>query len=290
MPTNNQLAGAWRLRHTDQPRRDVDRTLRCGARRAAEHSPTDLHFSVAIVRPDLPHVASGDRMSATDEENRAIARGSIGFYGTYRVDGDGAFAGQHVAGSTNPGLTGQTLGDDALTVSGDRDELIMTSRAPGPPIGETAWQTGHFAAPAAPANQVAAAWRTQSATVDADGETIEPFGAQPALIFTEGLYFTDVLHRSDLPAFAGGDPLRGTDEENRRIVQGSLIVFGSYTVDDDGVFQDEVVLGSSRPNWNGMSRDRSILTETVHGDRMSEHLDDGDGAVVSIEFTRAARV
>ncbi len=70
-------------------------------------------------------------------------------------------------------------------------------------------------------------------------------------------------------------------------MQGSLIVFGSYTVDDDGAFADEVVLGSSMPSWKGMRRDRSSLTETVRGDRMFEHLDDGDSVVISIEFARA---
>jgi len=41
------------------------------------------------------------------------------------------------------------------------------------------------------------------------------------------------------------------------------------------------------PSWKGMRRDRSSLTETVRGDRMFEHLDDGDSVVISIEFARA---
>lgn len=285
---NNQPAGVWRLRHMTVP---------AGQDTAYGKAPdglltftADLHFSVAVISSELPKVASGDRMSATDGENRAIARGSIGLYGTYRVDSHGAFVDQHVDGSTNPALTGQTLGEGTLTVAvTSDDELVMTSYSAQVPVGESTWRRVGAAGAPASGNQVAAAWRMRSATVQVGEQTLDPFGADPAgsLIFTDSLYFTDVLHRSDLAPLAGGDPLRGTEEENRRTVQGSLIVFGSYTVDADGVFRDEVVLGCSMPNWTGMRRDRRTLTETVHGDRMVEHLDDGDGVVVLIEFSRA---
>jgi hypothetical protein len=71
-------------------------------------------------------------------------------------------------------------------------------------------------------------------------------------IFTDSGFLTDVLHRPDLPAFASGGRLTGTDEENARIVQDTLVVFGTCTVDDGGVFKDEQVLRSSFPNWNGV--------------------------------------
>lgn len=285
---NNQLAGVWRLRHMTLAA-EQDNTY--GAAPDGLLTLTeDLQLSLAVVGSDLPHVTSGDRMAATAEENRAIVQGSVGLYGTYRVDSDGAFLDQHIDGSTNPSLTGQTIGGATVALATTGDELVLTSHTAQLPTGETTWRrVGAAGTPASP-NQVAGAWRMQSAKVQVGGETLDPFGIDPtgSLIFTDGLYFTDVLHRSDLPPFSGGDPLRGTDEENRRTVQGSLIVFGSYTVDGDGVFHDEVVLGSSMPNWKGMSRDRSSLTETVHGDRMLEHLDDGDGAVISIEFSRAS--
>ena len=60
-------------------------------------------------------------------------------------------------------------------------------------------------------------------------------------IFTDSGFLTDVLHRPDLPAFASGGRLTGTDEENARIVQDTLVVFGTCTVDDGGVFKDEQV-------------------------------------------------
>jgi hypothetical protein len=283
----NDLAGVWRLHHMNFPtgQRNTYGAAPDGLLTLTE----DLHFSAVLVGSDLPHVASGDRMTASDEENRAIARGSIGLYGTYGVDADDASVELRVLGSTNPNLTGRTLGPGTLTISVAKHELTMTSSIVDLPVGSTSWERVGTAGANSPGNQVAAAWRMQSAKVEADGQTNDIFGTDPSgsLIFTDGLYFTDVLHRSNIPPFADDDPLRGTDDENRRVVQGSLIVFGSYTVDEDGVFRDEVVLGSSMPNWKGMRRDTSSLTETVRGDLMSEHLDDGDGAIISIEFSRA---
>jgi hypothetical protein len=68
------------------------------------------------------------------------------------------------------------------------------------------------------------------------------------------------------------------------------VVLGTYTVDADGVFQDEEVLRSSFPNWNGKRRDTSTLTETVEGDVMTEHLDDGEGVVITIGFSREKKL
>jgi hypothetical protein len=62
---------------------------------------------------------------------------------------------------------------------------------------------------------------------------------------------------------------------------------GTYTVDADGVFRDEQLLRSSFANWNGKRRDTGSLTETVDGDVMTEHLDDGEGVQVTIGFSRA---
>lgn len=55
---------------------------------------------------------------------------------------------------------------------------------------------------------------------------------------------------------------------------GSLALSGTYEVDDDGVFESQVVQGSTFPNWIGLRRNRSEITETVgkHGRRMFERL------------------
>ena len=284
----NQMAGVWRLR-------SAERTVHGHTSDWFGADPDgllifteDRHFTEAITRTDLPAVASGDRMSTTPEENRALAVGTLGSYGTYTTDDDGLLAGEHVLGSTFPNWndTKRGTGDVHVTVGDDR--LRQTLRLGTDDSAELTWEYAGTAGSAADGNQVAAAWRLTLARADTSGGTVQPFGPTPAgyLIFTDSGYFTDVLHRPGLPPLASGDPCTGTDEENARAVRDTLVVLGTYTVDADGVFKDEQVLRSSFPNWNGKRRDTGSLTETVDGDIMTEHLDDGEGVVITIRFSR----
>ena len=248
----------------------------------------DLHFTEAVTRTDLPLAASGDRLSATPQENRALAQGTLGSYGTYTTGDDGSLAGQHILGSTFPDWNNTTrrAGDVHVIV---RDGLLrQTLRLGNDDTAELTWEYAGTASRPASANQVAGTWRLDSARADTPSGTVQPFGPGPGgyLIFTDSGYFTDVLHRPGLPALASGDRLEGTDEENASAVRDTLVVLGTYTVDDAGAFKDEQVLRSSFPNWNGMRRDTSSLTETVHGDTMTEHLDDGNGVVITLTFSR----
>ena len=248
----------------------------------------DLHFTEAVTRTDLPPVVSGDRLSATPQESRALAQGTLGCYGTYTTGEDGSLASQHVLGSTLPDWNNTVRGADDVHVTVSDGRLSQVLRLGDDNTVTLTWEYAGTAGAPTTANQVAAAWRLDSARADTPGGTVQPFGPEPGgyLIFADSGYFTDVLHRPGLPALASGDRLEGTDEENERTVRDTLVVFGTYTVDDAGVFKDEQVLRSSFPNWNGMRRDTSSLTETVHGDTMTEHLDDGNGVVISLTFSR----
>jgi len=42
------------------------------------------HYVTVNTNPNLPKFASGNRMQGTAEENRAVVRGSIAGFGTYR--------------------------------------------------------------------------------------------------------------------------------------------------------------------------------------------------------------
>jgi Lipocalin-like domain len=286
--TASQVAGVWRLR---------------SAMRTAYGSTSDwfgahpdglliftddLHFTEAVTRTDLPPVVSGDRLSATPQENRALAQGTLGCYGTYTTGQDGSLASQHVLGSTFPDWNNTERGADDVHVTVSDGRLSQVLRLGDDDTVTLTWEYAGTAGGPTTANQVAAAWRLDSARADTPGGTVQPFGPEPGgyLIFADSGYFTDVLHRPGLPALASGDRLEGTDEENERTVRDTLVVFGTYTVDDAGVFKDEQVLRSSFPNWNGMRRDTSSLTETVHGDTMTEHLDDGNGVVITLTFSR----
>jgi hypothetical protein len=70
--------------------------------------------------------------------------------------------------------------------------------------------------------------------------------------FPDSGHVTGVPHRPGLPAFASGGRRTGTGEDNALIVQDTLVVSGTCTGDDAGVVNDEQVLRSSFPNWNGM--------------------------------------
>ncbi|MFY9846444.1 MAG: lipocalin-like domain-containing protein, partial [Trebonia sp.] len=201
---------------------------------------------------------------------------------------DGSLASQHVLGSTFPDWNNTERGADDVHVTVSDGRLSQVLRLGDDDTVELTWEYAGTAGAPTTANQVAAAWRLDSARADTPGGTVQPFGPEPGgyLIFADSGYFTDVLHRPGLPALASGDRLEGTDEENKRTVRDTLVVFRTYTVDDAGAFKDEQVLRSSFPNWNGMRRDTSSLTETVHGDTMTEHLDDGNGVVISLTFSR----
>jgi len=284
----NQVAGVWRLRSAERTAHGNTSDWFGAHPDGLLIFTDDLHFTEAVTRTDLPPVISGDRLSATSQENRALAQGTLGCYGTYTTGEDGSLASQHVLGSTLPDWNNTVRGADDVhvTVSGGR--LSQVLRLGDDDTVKLTWEYADTAGAPTTANQVAAAWRLDSARADTSGGTVQPFGPEPGgyLIFADSGYFTDVLHRPGLPALVSGDRLEGTDEENKRTVRDTLVVFGTYTVDDAGVFKDEQVLRSSFPNWNGMRRDTSSLTETVHGDTMTEHLDDGNGVVISLTFSR----
>jgi hypothetical protein len=285
---SNQVAGVWRLRSAERTAAGSTSDWSGAHPDGLLIFTDDLHFTEAVTRADLPLVTSGDRLSATPEENRALAQGTLGSYGTYATGDDGSLAGQHILGSTFPDWNNTTRHSGDMDVTVHDGLLRQTLHPSSDDTAELTWEyTGTAGAPTT-ANQVAAAWRLDSARAATPGGTVQPFGPEPGgyLIFTDSGYFTDVLHRPGLPALASGDRLEGTDEENARTVRETLVVFGTYTVDDAGAFKDEQVLRSSFPNWNGMRRDTSSLTETVHGDTMTEHLDDGDGVVITLTFSR----
>jgi Lipocalin-like domain len=284
----NQLAGVWRLRSAARTAHGITSDWFGVHPDGLLIFTGDLHFTEAITRTDLPLAASGDRRSITPAENRELAKGTLGSYGTYTIDEDGRLTGQHILGSTFPNWNNTRRGTGDIHVTVRAGRLRQSLRLGAGDTAELTWEYAGTAGAPVSGNQVAATWRLTRAHADAPGGVVQPFGPTPGgyLIFTDSGYFTDVLHRPDLPAVVSSDPLIATDVENARTVRETLVVIGTYTVDTDGAFKDEQVLRSSFPNWNGMRRDTSSLTETVQGDVMTEHLDDGNGVVISFSFSR----
>jgi len=130
-------------------------------------------------------------------------------------------------------------------------------------------------------NKVAGAWKPITINATINGKTIEPFGPRPEglLVFAENMHFVECLTDPGVPKFASDDRQAGTAEEIKAAFMGTLGLFGTYTVDDEGEFTGNHVEGSTFPNWNGNTRDNTHLTEVVDGDTMTEIFYDGDFTV-----------
>ena len=103
--TAKDLVGTWSLQSDD--------TVTSDGRKLQPFGPNPKgtaifdgtgHFAIVVSRPDLPKFASDNRMKGSAEENEAIVRGSIAFFGTYSVK-NGVIV-QHIEGGTWPSWVG----------------------------------------------------------------------------------------------------------------------------------------------------------------------------------------
>ena len=138
-------------------------------------------------------------------------------------------------------------------------------------------------------NHVVGCWNLISGYLDNHGKRIDVLGPNPSgmVIFTEDLHFMVIVHNPDIPKFASGDRSNGTAEEYKTAVTNSLGAYGTYTIDENGDFLEQHVIGSTFQNMNGSSRGRNELTEKVDGNRMTENLKIADGITVILVWQRA---
>jgi len=90
-------------------------------------------FSITVVRSDLPKFTSGNRMSGTAEENKAVVQGAIAYFGTYTIDEATHVLTVNVEGSTFPNFTG---GTQTRILSFQDDEVTYFN--PTPSMGGSA--------------------------------------------------------------------------------------------------------------------------------------------------------
>jgi len=125
------------------------------------------------------------------------------------------------------------------------------------------WATGVFAQQAATTlkQQLVGTWmfvRTEANLPD--GTKSLPFGSNPKGIntFTQDGHFTQIQIADGIPKVASNSRVTGTAEENQAIVQGSLALFGTYTVDEANKMIIYKVESSTFPNWDGQEQQRPI--------------------------------
>jgi hypothetical protein len=82
----DQLVGTWTLASWEQTYPDGRKDQAFGSNPKGIHTfSADGRFVVVFLRPDLPKIASNDRVKPTPEEAMAVAKGAIAYYGTYTV-------------------------------------------------------------------------------------------------------------------------------------------------------------------------------------------------------------
>jgi Lipocalin-like domain len=97
----DQLIGTWTLVSWEQTRPDGTKIYRFGSNpKGINTFDADGHFSVIILHPNLPKVASGDASKMTPDEARAIAGGTIAYFGTYAVNEAERILSLRIAGTT----------------------------------------------------------------------------------------------------------------------------------------------------------------------------------------------
>jgi hypothetical protein len=121
------------------------------------------------------------------------------------------------------------------------------------------------AAAAQPANslkdQIVGSWNFVIAEVTApDGKKSFPFGETPKgiLIFTADGRFAQIHVAGDVPKIASNNRMTATPEEYAGIMQRSLSVFGTYTVDEAKKTVTYHIVSASFPNWEGEAQTRTI--------------------------------
>jgi hypothetical protein len=127
-------------------------------------------------------------------------------------------------------------------------------------------------------------WQLVSNTnVRQDGNKVDIFGANPKglYVFTSNGHFAIVNMRPDLPKFASNNRNEGTAEENKAIVQGSIALFGMYSVADKVLTLK--VEGSTWPSWTGTDQKRNF---TLSGDELKWSLPASVGGTAEVVLKR----
>ncbi|MDB5652539.1 MAG: hypothetical protein JWQ94_152 [Tardiphaga sp.] len=147
---------------------------------------------------------------------------------------------------------------------------------------------GHASAQHGPPNRIVGTWTMASAQLDPQGANTPAYGPNPHgwLVFTKELTFIEVMTDPRVPKFASNVRGKGTDDENRAAMAGSIGFYGRYAVDQDGEFSGNRVEGATFPNWVGDVRTRKELQMTVDRDTMTEQFRRPDGTAVRIVWER----
>jgi hypothetical protein len=138
----DQLVGTWMLVSVYIEGPDGSRFDAFGA------NPTGIlimdgngRISVQFIGSDLPKFASNDRLEGTPEENKAVIKGMLCYFGTYSVSDVDHSLNIHIEGSSFPNWTGADQ-KRFLTLTEDEMKWINPTASTGGPgfTGHTVWK------------------------------------------------------------------------------------------------------------------------------------------------------
>jgi hypothetical protein len=83
----DQLVGTWTVTSQEQVHKDGSKVERFGANpKGIAIFEASGRFVTILARPDLPKLASNDPMNPSPAEAKALALGSLAYFGTYTID------------------------------------------------------------------------------------------------------------------------------------------------------------------------------------------------------------
>ena len=137
-------------------------------------------------------------------------------------------------------------------------------------------------------DQLIGTWTFVSSTGRlADGSPT--WGTRPtgSLIFTENGRFSVQIMRSDRAKFGSNNRMKGTPEEIKATVEGTISYFGTYAVDEAGKTLTYKIEGASFPNWNGTDQKRPIVSLTSDELKYSNPAPSIGGPTTELTWKRA---
>jgi hypothetical protein len=138
--------------------------------------------------------------------------------------------------------------------------------------------------------QLVGTWTLVSAdSVRKDGSKVEVFGPNPkgTLIYTSDGHFALVQMRSDLPKLASNSRDRGTPEENKAVVQGSITYFGKYAVNEAEKVITLQLEGSTFANLVGGGEQKRLVISVTADELKFVNPKTPSGSTLEVGWKRA---
>jgi|RhiMetdeSRZDD1v2_1073273.scaffolds.fasta_scaffold435411_2 hypothetical protein len=131
--TKDQLVGTWAYVSVVVERADGTRSETFGPNPKGRLIFTaDGRYSLVLLRPDLPKIASKDRLKGTTDENDAVAKGALAHFGTYSVNEAESSFTLHVEASSYANDNGTD--QKRMVTSFTADEMKWTNPTPTTPF------------------------------------------------------------------------------------------------------------------------------------------------------------